>query len=200
MNEDLENYLNNSDIKKITIGDVVECFKGKAVSSKVEDGEFALINLSDMSLAGINYQNLRTFHLERRQLLRYFLEDGDVLIASKGTVKKVCVFQKQKREIVASSNITVLRPLDKLRGYYIKFFLDSDIGQQLLDRADHGKDVINLSTKELLEIPVPAMPLVKQDYLISQYLRGLSEYQRKIQRAEQEWYHLQNAIEKSIYK
>lgn len=197
MDELLETYLNNNQ-EKVILGEVVDCFKGKAVSSKVEAGDFALINLSDMTPTGIAYEQLRTFHLERRQLLRYLLEDGDVLIASKGTIKKICVFHKQDREVVASSNITVIRPLSKLRGYYIKFFLDSAIGQGLLDQADHGKDVINLSTKELLEIPLPLIPLVKQDYMINHYLRGLSEYQRKLQRAEQEWNHLQKEIEKSF--
>ncbi|CAM4081821.1 restriction endonuclease subunit S [Streptococcus penaeicida] len=197
MDELLETYLNNNQ-EKVILGEVVDCFKGKAVSSKVEAGDFALINLSDMTPTGIAYEQLRTFHLDRRQLLRYLLEDGDVLIASKGTIKKICVFHKQEREVVASSNITVIRPLSKLRGYYIKFFLDSAIGQRLLDQADHGKDVINLSTKELLEIPLPLIPLVKQDYMINHYLRGLSEYQRKLQRAEQEWNHLQKEIEKSL--
>ncbi|MGT2887280.1 restriction endonuclease subunit S [Streptococcus didelphis] len=197
MEEKLEDYFNNSK-PKILLGEAVECFKGKAVSAKLAEGEFGLINLSDMSPDGIAYDKLRTFQLDKRQLLRYFLEEGDLLIASKGTVKKVCVFHKQNRDIVASSNITVLRPTEKLRSYYIKFFLDSPIGHTLLDRADHGKDVINLSTKELLDIPIPLIPLVKQDYLINHYLRGLSDYHRKIKRAQQEWQHIQKEIEKSL--
>ena len=44
----------------------------------------------------------KTFSEERRKLLRFLLEDGDVLIASKGTVQKVAVFEDQgKREVVA---------------------------------------------------------------------------------------------------
>src|SRR3712207_6219870 len=125
--------------EKIPLGQVVDCFKGKAVSRKAEAGEFGLINLSDMGQLGIDYHQVRAFHMDRRQLLRYILEDGDVLIASKGTVQKVCVFHKQEREMVASSNITVLRPQRVLRGYYIKFFLESAIGQALLEAADHGK-------------------------------------------------------------
>ncbi|HEL0257631.1 TPA: restriction endonuclease subunit S [Streptococcus equi subsp. zooepidemicus] len=184
--------------EKIPLGQVVDCFKGKAVSRKAEAGEFGLINLSDMGQLGIDYRQVRVFHMDRRQLLRYILEDGDVLIASKGTVQKVCVFHKQEREMVASSNITVLRPQRVLRGYYIKFFLESAIGQALLEAADHGKDVINLSTKALLDIPVQVIPLVKQDYLINQYLRGLHDYQRKVSRAEQEWQFIQNEIQKGL--
>ncbi|KGR73063.1 restriction endonuclease subunit S [Streptococcus phocae subsp. salmonis] len=197
MSDMIQHYLNDHR-KKVALGTVVDCFKGKAVPKKVDDGEFGLINLSDMRELGIEYSQVRTFQMDRRQLLRYLLEDGDVLIASKGTLKKVCVFHKQDREMVASSNITVLRPLKLLRGYYIKFFLDSPVGQELLEAADHGKDVINLSTKELLEIPIPLIPLVKQDYLINNYLRGLNDYHRKVKRAEQEWRFIKNEIQKSL--
>ena len=107
-------YEANTD-KLVRLGDVVDQFKGKAVPAKAEPGEFAVINLSDMTPNGIAYDDLKTFSEERRKLLRFLLEDGDVLIASKGTVQKVAVFEDQgKREVVASSNITVLRPKEKL--------------------------------------------------------------------------------------
>lgn len=62
------------------------------MSSKAEPGDVGLINLSDMGTLGIQYHQLRTFQMDRRQLLRYLLEDGDVLIASKGTLKKSVFF------------------------------------------------------------------------------------------------------------
>ena len=126
-------YEANTD-KLVRLGDVVDQFKGKAVPAKAEPGEFAVINLSDMTPNGIAYDDLKTFSEERRKLLRFLLEDGDVLIASKGTVQKVAVFEDQgNREVVASSNITVLRPKEKLRGFYIKFFLETEIGRAYLD-------------------------------------------------------------------
>ncbi|EHJ56233.1 hypothetical protein HMPREF9318_00527 [Streptococcus urinalis FB127-CNA-2] len=197
MNQLLKEYLNN-DLEKIPLGDVVDCFKGKAISSKVEEGNYGLINLVDIDALGISYDRLRTVNLPHRQLLRYFLEEDDVLIASKGTVKKIAVFNQQDKQMIASSNITILRPTDKIRGHYIKFFLETEVGKALLEEADHGKNVINLSTKELLEIPIPVIPLVKQDYLIGQYLRGLADYKRKLARAEMEWQHIQKEVRKSL--
>jgi len=161
-------YEANTD-KLVRLGDVVDQFKGKAVPAKAEPGEFAVINLSDMTPNGIAYDDLKTFSEERRKLLRFLLEDGDVLIASKGTVQKVAVFEDQgKREVVASSNITVLRPKEKLRGFYIKFFLETDIGRAYLDYADKGKAVLNLSTADLLDIKIPEIPIVKQAYQMSE--------------------------------
>ena len=179
---------------------VVDQFKGKAVPAKAEPGEFAVINLSDMTSNGIAYDNLKTFSEERRKLLRFLLEDGDVLIASKGTVQKVAVFEDQgKREVVASSNITVLRPKEKLRGFYIKFFLETEIGRAYLDYADKGKAVLNLSTADLLDIKIPEIPIVKQDYQIAAYLRGRADYHRKMVRAEQEWENIQQNVTEALF-
>ena len=192
-------YEANTD-KLVRLGDVVDQFKGKAVPAKAEPGEFAVINLSDMTPNGIAYDDLKTFSEERRKLLRFLLEDGDVLIASKGTVQKVAVFEDQgKREVVASSNITVLRPKEKLRGFYIKFFLETEIGRAYLDYADKGKAVLNLSTADLLDIKIPEIPIVKQDYQIAAYLRGRADFHRKMVRAEQEWENIQNNVTEALF-
>ena len=53
-------YEANTD-KLVRLGDVVDQFKGKAVPAKAEPGEFAVINLSDMTSNGIAYDNLRRF-------------------------------------------------------------------------------------------------------------------------------------------
>ena len=69
-------YEANTD-KLVRLGDVVDQFKGKAVPAKAEPGEFAVINLSDMTPNGIAYDDLKAFSEERRKLLRFLLEDGD---------------------------------------------------------------------------------------------------------------------------
>ena len=53
-------YEANTD-KLVRLGDVVDQFKGKAVPAKAEPGEFAVINLSDMTPNGIAYDDLKTF-------------------------------------------------------------------------------------------------------------------------------------------
>ena len=164
------NYEANTD-KLIRLGDVVDQFKGKAVPAKAEPGEFAVINLSDMTPSGILYKNLKTFSEERQG----------------------------KREVGASSNITVLRPKEKLRGFYIKFFLETEIGRTYLDYADKGKAVLNLSTADLLDIKIPEIPIVKQDYQIAAYLRGRADFHRKMVRAEQEWENIQHNVTEALF-
>lgn len=198
MTDIVEEYKLNR-VKKVKLGEVAEIFKGKALPAKTEPGEFALINLRDMTETGIDYSQLQTFAADRKGLLRFLLQEGDVLIASKGTVKKIAVFEKQDREVVASSNITILRPKERVYGQYIQLFLHSALGEALLETVNKGKSVMNLSTQGILSIEIPDIPTVKQAYLINRYQQGLNDYKRKMARAEQEWHKIQADIERNLF-
>lgn len=198
MNELVENYKSNK-IAKIPLKEITEHFKGKAVSKLGDSGNISVINLSDMDDTGIDYAHLKKIDCDEKSVSRYLLEDGDVLIASKGTVKKVAVFHDQDRAIIASANITVLRPTADISGTYIKLFLESELGQELLETTNTGKNVMNLNTKKIVSIQIPKLQPVKQAFLIQRYEQGLKDYKRKITRANQEWQHIRDDVEKNLF-
>ena len=198
MNQLIENYNTNA-LSKTPLKNVVDCFKGKAFSSTITNGNIAVINLSNMTETGIKYSELKTIASEQPSILRYLLRDGDVLVASKGTIKKVAVFEEQDIDVVASANITILRPKSNILGAYIMLFLLSPLGQALLEEADTGKNIMNISTDKLISIEIPVVPLVKQTFLIQRYNLGLNDYKRKLTRAIQEWQFVKDDILKNLF-
>lgn len=65
---------------------------------------------------------------DERKIKRYQLEEGDVVLACRGSTIKSAVFTKQQRIIIASANFIVIRPQEnetgkKVLGDYIKIFL-----------------------------------------------------------------------------
>ena len=188
MSELIEKYEANP-ITKVSLSDVTEHFKGKAVSKLGDTGNVSVVNLSDMTETGI----------EQESVSRYLLEDGDVLIASKGTVKKVAVFHDQDRVIIACANITVLRPIADISGTYIKLFLESELGQELLETTNTGKNVMNLNTKKIVSIQIPKLQPLKQAFLIQRYEQGVKDYKRKMLRAQQEWQHIRDDVAKNLF-
>lgn len=198
MNELVENYKTNR-VAKVPLREVTEHFKGKAVSKFGDTGNVSVINLSDIYETGIDYEHLKKIEAEEKSVLRYLLQEEDVLIASKGTVKKIAVFTGQDVPVIASANITVLRPIADISGNYIKLFLESKLGQALLDETDTGKNVMNLNTQKIISIEVPRLPAVRQAYLIQRYEQGLKDYKRKITRAQQEWQHICDDVEKNLF-
>ena len=59
-------------------------FRGKAITEKAEGGNVSVVNISNISDIGIDYANLETINEEARKVARYLLQDGDVLITTKG--------------------------------------------------------------------------------------------------------------------
>lgn len=189
----------NANLPKKPLSELVSVFKGKKFSGQVDGGNISVINLSQMGEEGIDYDHLGKIEGNERDFLKYFLEVDDVLIASKGTVKKVAVFEKDMPLTVASANITVLRPLGEVTGFYIKLFLDSDVGQFLLEEANTGKNVLNINTQKLMAIEIPIIPKVKQQYLVQKYLLGRNTYLQKMARAHQEWDWVKKDIRKNLF-
>lgn len=191
-------YYYKESTPKQALGELATCFKGRNLATHDDGQGVAMISLSNIDSQGqIAYDQLKYASSEEISE-KHFLQDGDVLVATKGTVKKVAVFQDQGFPIIASANLSILRTKEQLRPHYLKLFLDSQLGKSLLDEADRGRGVMNISRKNLLNIYIPIIPLVKQDYLIQQYLQGLRDYQRKVARAEQEWRNRLDQIERNL--
>ena len=191
-----ENYFDDRTLKS-PLRDLVTCFKGRNLTASADGQGVTIINLSDVDEQGlVGYDNLRRVNQEVPE--KHFLQAGDVLVATKGTVKKIAVFEEQGYPVIAHANLTVLRPSSQVKPYYLKIFLDSSLGRYLLDEADRGRAVLNISRKNLLDIYLPMIPLVKQDYLSQTYQQGLKDYQRKVARAESEWANRLQQIEKNL--
>lgn len=131
---------------------------------------------------------------------RYILQEGDVLITSRGTTIKIAVFNEQPGKVcVPSANINVIRTNKLLKGAYLKLFLESSVGMKMLKGLQRGTTIVNINYKdiELLEVPVP--PMAKQEKIINDYNEGLSLYIKTISAAEEAWNKIQADIQKNLY-
>lgn len=188
-----------SPTKKMQLKETATVFRGKAVTGQSDGGNIGVINISNMTETGIEYQNLEMIEDEERKVARYALEEGDVLITARGTTIKTAVFQKQDFTCITSANINTIRPSGNLRGAYLKLFLDSPAGSKLLKSLQRGSTIVNLNYKDLneLEIPVPAIQI--QDELIAEYNAGLTLYKQTLAAAEDAWQGVQRDIQSKIY-
>ena len=69
MTETIADYMTSS-TAKVAIKDVTEHFKGKAVSRLGDEGNVAVINLSDITSMGIDYAALKRIEMDKRAVLR----------------------------------------------------------------------------------------------------------------------------------
>ena len=190
----------NSTVKKEHLDVVAEVFRGKAITEKAEGGNVAVINISNMSDIGIDYENLDTINEEERKVARYLLQDGDVLITTKGFAIKVAVFEKQPRMCIASSNLCVIRTQSKiLNGTYLKLFLESEVGMKLLKSLQRGTTIVNINYQDICQLEVPVPMLDDQIEVVNEYKQGLNLYVKTISAAESAWKAIKADVQRKLF-
>lgn len=107
-----EDYLSfqNSSVRKDTIGNVAEVFRGKSVTKKDPAGNIGVVNISNIGEYEIDYAGLDHLQEEERRVSTYLLQEGDVLLPARGTAIRTAVFHEQSYPCIASSNLIVIRP------------------------------------------------------------------------------------------
>lgn len=185
--DDWKNY-QNSDIKKIKLGDVATSFRGKVITQKENIGNIGVIGISNINNICIDYTNIDFIDEDFRKVNNYILNDGDLLLSARGTTIKTAVFKKQSYPCIASSNLIVIRPKEtKLVATYLKLFLDSTIGVKLIKSIQQGTNLVNISYKDLINIEIPILPLEEQKVISEKYEKELSLYQNTISAANDRW-------------
>lgn len=197
LSEDDENIqrFRRSDVEKIKLKEVAEVFRGKSVLKRdTSPGSVAVLNISDIENGEIDYTGLDTIEEEERKIKRYQLENGDVVLSCRGTAIKSAVFQAQDRIIIASANLIVIRPKERVKGGYIKIFLESPIGLAMIKSFQRGTTIMNINHADIMEMEIPLLPLSVQHTLIDNYNDEFSLYKETIGKAESRWDKIRNNL------
>lgn len=183
--EDWQRYMG---VKRAVLGEVATVFRGKNVPRKDSTGRIGVVNISNLREYSIIYDELDHLEEEDRRLRTYILEDGDILVPARGTAVRTAIFKKQDYPCIASSNLVVIRPRSSLlNSVYLKMFLDSPLGGKLLESAQQGIGVINLSYKDIQSLEIPLPDIEKQEALAKEYQTELTRYLESISEAESRW-------------
>lgn len=189
----------NSPINKVKLKEVAEIFRGKAVNSKTDDGNIAVINISNISETGIDYENLETFEEEERKVKRYELQDGDVLLTCRGTTIKTATFERQNRICIPSVSLVVIRPKKDLQSRFLEIFFQTPIGKAIFESISSGTTAIQIKHTDIMEITIPLPPPERQNEIVKFYENEKEIYLSSIKAAEDRWNESQNDFLNKIY-
>jgi restriction endonuclease S subunit len=70
---------------------------------------------------------------------------------------------------------------------YLKLFLDSKIGNNMISSLQQGMPVMNISYKDLNMMEVPFPVIEKQETVSKEYEEAYQKYTKSISDAEQAW-------------
>jgi len=177
-----------SSVRRTALGDVAEIFRGKSVTKKDPTGNIGVVNISNIGEYDIDYDNLDHLEEEERKVMNYLLKEGDVLIPARGTAIRTAIFHEQSYPCIASSNVIVIRPEPKmLNSTYLKLFLDSPLGEKMINGVQQGITIINISYKDLKSLEIPLPSIEEQQQKADEYIRELTIYKDTIAAAEKRW-------------
>lgn len=190
LSEDDENIrrFKGSDLEKVKLKDIAEVFRGKSILKKDTSlGNISVLNISNIENGEIDYINMDTINEEERKVKRYELISGDVVLSCRGTAIKSAVFESQDRIIIASANLIVIRPKEKVKGEFIKIFFESPLGLAMVKSFQRGTTIMNINHTDIMEMEIPLVPLSKQQEMIEQYYDELKTYKETVRKAVERW-------------
>lgn len=169
--------------------DIANFYRGINVTSKnVKDdnGNFKIINLADIQNGMVDIDVLPTYSIENNARVEsYRVQEGDIIISNRGAIK-ICVIPEHEGNVLISQNFIGLRLKSGYNPEYVKEYLESPIGQYLLESKKTGTVVTTINVKDIKEIPVKALDIDKQTTIITEYKKQQARVNEKIEELQRE--------------
>lgn len=180
------------------LGEIGTFYRGINVTSKnVQDsnGKYKIINLADIKDGELDVDLLPTYSIENNARVEaYKVEAGDIIISNKGATK-ICIIPEHEGDVLISQNFIGIRIKSSYNPEYIKEFLESPIGEYLIDSRKTGTAVAMINVKDLKEIPIVEMSLEDQNKIIDEYI----EKEKKLKKEMEELQHKLENIKFDLY-
>ncbi|USL33999.1 N-6 DNA methylase [Priestia megaterium] len=165
-------------------------YRGINVTSKMQESEqngYKVIKLSDVQAGEVLVNQLTSYSIKNNARIdSYKVQEGDVIVSSRGATIKVAVVPKHEGDILLSSNFLGIRLGKSIYPYYLKAYLESPVGQFLLTSKQIGTAVATINPSDIKEIVVPVLNLEQQKNLGEAFIEVKVSYERAIREAEKE--------------
>lgn len=147
-----------------------------------EGKEVRFINIRDVVNGGINSSTVATAIVKETDTLsKTRIESSDVIVTIKGSAFKAGVASQKENGAVISANLIAFKLTKEILPELVVAYFNSPNGQQELQARSAGIAQKFLSTKSLLDIPIPVPPMEKQKQIVL-YLRLSMEYDSLVER------------------
>ncbi len=135
----------------------------------------------------IAQSNLRCLKEVTRQMERYKVKTGDLLMSRIAGNNKIAVAEVPKGcTMIASSNLYIIAlDQEKIDPYYLAAFFATPQGAESLERASIGSKILTISIKELPEINIPLEDGRSQAEVASSYEHALEQIREASQMLEE---------------
>lgn len=185
-------------IKNITRGAQLTASQLDELSSN-EPTEYQYLMLSDIQNGQIT-EDLSYITSIENNLIKYCIKDKSIIISKSGAPIKTAVASVSENiNLLATGNLYVIEvDTDKINPYFLKSFLDSDVGVLSLKSICAGTTIPNIPIEALKKMTIPVPPMDVQNAVAEKYMtaqKELTELKRQLKQAELK---MKNIYEESL--
>ncbi len=202
-------YLNNKELyfiqgKVKRLKDVADIKRGMQIPKDEMDklikdkGTHYYIKISDINNGKIEF-NEKIDGLSDSKISLYELRPKDIIISARGTLIKIAIYEENMPPSVISGNIMLIRVKKEYNPCFLKFYLDSSKGKELIQDMQGGATITALNQSKLQELPVPDIDKGKQDKLAERINTNEENYKSIIEHATKMYEQNIDIINKEIF-
>ncbi|MBY6932182.1 N-6 DNA methylase [Clostridium botulinum] len=148
-----------------------------------DDNSYYYIKISDLNDGKIQF-NDKIKNLSASKINSYELKPNDILISARGTLIKLAIYEEHMQPSVFSGNILLIRVKQNYNPYFLKFYLSSPKGRELISSMQGGSTIISLNPNKLKEMLVPDISLEEQNELAERIKSNEKNYKQRILQAK----------------
>mgnify|MGYP002537335119 CR=1 FL=1 len=140
------------------------------------ESEYQILTSSNIENGIIDFESLP--YIENGEKYEKFvLQKNDLVITSKSTKVKIAVLNDEpQHKIIVTGGMLIVRPKDNnlIDSTYLKIFLDSKKGRQVLSSIQKGVTITTISFEDFKRIKVPCPAIERQRLMAKKYNSLLS--------------------------
>ena len=130
----------------------------------------------------------------------YEVEIGDIIMPSKSSTSKLAIVDESVGKAIVSANMMLIRLNDKkYKPEVLKYFLESELGQKLLDSIKVGSVIMSISPKDMEKLLIPNIDINEQIEIVNMIEKSNKEYQEAIQQAENKYIEDKKTINNKLF-
>jgi type I restriction enzyme M protein len=202
-------YINNDSInleesKMKFLSEVADIKRGLQLSKtdtdnskNPENNSYYYIKISDINDDNIEF-NEKIKNLSDSKIQSYELKPNDILISARGTLIKLAIYEQGMLPSVFSGNILLIRVKHDYNPYFLKFYLSSPKGREIISSMQGGSTIVALNPNKLKDMLVPDISLEEQNVLAERIKSNESNYKQRIQQAQNIYDQNLKAIDEEI--
>lgn len=165
------------------LGDIGSFYRGINITSKYVQamhGNYKVVNYADVKDGQLDMDSVQTYGIKNNARVEaYRVQEGDLIISNKG-VTKVCVIPKHEGDMLISQNFVGIRLNKEFNAEYVKEYLESPLGEFLLEKQKTGTAIKMISMKDLQEIPLVINHKSNQNRIMEEYVNREQELKEEL--------------------